>query len=99
MIPASDPRAPHYWQHETSGVLRPAIGRLLDGAELAATDIVIIRAYFRQWVDSPVWDENPHAGEDDRRLANLRKAARDIASRADIRQWLRDALAMGIDPL
>jgi hypothetical protein len=62
MIPRpEDPDAPKYWMNETSGVLKPIMRRLLSSEMLPLNPLEIahLREYFRQWVDSPAWDQNP----------------------------------------
>lgn len=91
--------APGYWMHEQSGRLAPAVERYFAG-ELQFTDIAIIRSYLRQWINSPVWDENPHQNADGaQQLAELRSRAAAIATRDDIDAWVQSATDMGMDPL
>jgi hypothetical protein len=91
---------PGYWMHETSGVLRPAVEAYLAGGELSAAQVAILRAYFRQWVMSRVWDANPHANDLERAcLAQLRAEVDGLTSRAAIARWLPKAEAFGLDPL
>jgi hypothetical protein len=91
---------PHYWRDEVSGVLANAVNRYLQGGELTAEQISLMRAYLAQWVWAPIWDANPHADADDAaELAGLRDAVDSLTNRAQIRAWLRRAMAAGIDPL
>jgi hypothetical protein len=91
--------APGYWMDETGGQLAPAIERYLAG-ELRNGDIPLIRAYLRQWIDSPAWDNNPHLTADGvRELADLRSSVETIATREDIDGWLKIAIDKGLDPL
>jgi hypothetical protein len=53
---------PGYWLHESSGVPRPAVEAYLAGEPMAEAQIAAMRAYLRQWIGSPVWDQNPYAG-------------------------------------
>jgi hypothetical protein len=97
--PAS-PLAPKYWQFETSGKLAEAIERYLHNHPLSPEDILLIRAYIRQWIGSPAWDMNPaHDNRSRLELAVLRRAVEGIESRRDISRWLRLALDQNIDPL
>lgn len=97
MIP---PEAPGFWMHETSGVLRPVVERYLNGKVLGPREIATMRAYLVQWVNSPVWDQNPHADEDSRaELQELRGQAAAIKCQRDITVWLRASLDLGMDPL
>lgn len=93
-------KAPGYWRNETSGQLAPAVMRYVNGASLSADDISLIRAYLRQWIDSPVWDDNPHLvpGECER-LSRLRELARVLINRESIEAWVTLATDFGIDPL
>ena len=93
----SDPRAPKYWQHETTGVLRPVIEAYLYGRQLGPNSMAVMRAYLRQWIMSPVWDASPHA--DDEELRGLRDLIDSLTTRAQIDTWLERALEIGIDPL
>jgi len=101
LLPLSHPLAPKYWRAETSGVLAPAIERyLLRPKTLTPRDVSLIRAYIRQWIDSPAWDANPHGNEAQRaNLNELRSLAARITTVADLRHWFDAALDMGIDPL
>lgn len=80
--------------YETGGKLVPAIERYLEGKPEEPDDVNLIRAYLRQWIDSPVWD----AGDLDA-LHDLRRKVRVINSRLEIDWWLEAALELAIDPL
>ena len=98
--PPGSAGAPNFWMNETGGELQPAVRRYLEGQPLTIRQIVLIRAYFKQWILSPAWDANPHqtaAGA--AQLAQLRKTVYQIGSREDIGKWLADAIDLGIDPL
>ena len=91
---------PNFWMNETSGVLRPVVEKLLNGKRLLPREIAVMRAYFRQWIESPVWDLNPHQTvEGASRLAELRTSVTDIATMEDISTWLEIADGEGLDPL
>ena len=75
MISPDDPRAPKYWMYEESGVLRPAVEAYLNGEPLTAGQVKLMRLYLKQWIDSPVWDENPVADEDSK-LDRMRTGCR-----------------------
>ena len=91
---------PGYWMHETSGVLRPAVEAYSAGGKMTPEQIVAMRAYLRQWIGSPRWDENPHATESDReKLETLRRFIDTLTSRQAIEVWLSSAIKMGMDPL
>ena len=89
--------------NETGGKLAPAIKRLIDDELLSDDDILLIRAYLRQWIDSPVWDMNPdgsaQSAEARRLLGELRIRARTIKNRLEIDQWIGVAVEFGMDPL
>lgn len=98
----ADPRAPKYWMHETSGELGTAVRRYLrtEPEMMDAHDIALMRAYLTQWVSSPVWRQNPHAGPDDLVIiAALSTTARNIRTLADVRRVIDAAVAAGMDPL
>ena len=95
LLDPSNPRAPHYWMHETSGVLRPAVEAYLNRQPMTAMQIGVMRAYLRQWIKSPVWDI-PGPDED---LAKLRRDVETIRSREDIDAWIEAGLEIGHDPL
>lgn len=101
VLPApGTPGAPNYWQQETSGVLAPAIERLIKRpVELTVRDISLIRSYFMQWIEASAWDLNPTMNSKGRaELRALRIAAREITTVADISNWL-DKAGPGYDPL
>jgi hypothetical protein len=92
--------APKYWMHETGGKLAAAIKRYLHDEALSVDDILLIRAYLSQWVDSPAWDANPSIDYEGRlALASMRQSARSLHNRAKIAEWLERADEMGMDPL
>ena len=93
-------RGPGYWMDETSGILRPAVEAYFRHEALNEAQIAALRAYLRQWINSPVWDQNPHATETDRELlAELRHGVDRLLTREAIDLWLYEAVAIGIDPL
>ena len=88
--------APGYWMNERyPSVLRRAVERYLKGADLSPTDIVALRAYLRQWINSPVWDANPHGTTG---LTGLRDMIGSLSSREQIDLWSRRAVEMGVNP-
>jgi hypothetical protein len=92
--------APGYWMYETSGELRPAVERYLKQEKLSAGDIDLLRVYLRQWIDSPVWDTNPHLNATGRKeLMRLRELARVLTNVGAIEAWLSLAVDAGMDPL
>jgi hypothetical protein len=91
---------PKYWPNETSGKLQGPMTRYIGNQSLSADDILCIRAYLRQWIDSPAWDLNPAADNESRlELATLRTTARQIKSRQEINEWIAIATKLGMDPL
>jgi hypothetical protein len=92
---------PGYWMYETSGVLRPAMEAYLQHKELLSDEqIATLRAYFRQWIDSSVWDNNPHIDADSCAwLAMMRLRVDKLTTREAIDSWLADASDAGMDPL
>ena len=92
------PLAPKFWRFETSGVLKPAVEAYLEGKPPSISEITSLRAYLRQWIFSPVWDENPYVGAGNE-LQGLRDAIDSLTNRAQIETWLRKASDIGIDPL
>jgi hypothetical protein len=91
---------PGYWRFETSGVLRPAVEAYLNDAPLTTEQIAALRAYFRQWIGSPVWDQNPHSGPEEQGwLGRMRADIDGLTSRAAIERWIEAAIDGGIDPL
>lgn len=101
MIPdPSSELAPKYWRSETGGELASAVERYIRGGELSVRDLALIRAYLRQWVDSPAWDANPAATDlSNRRLTQLRGKVFNAATREQIDQCINMAVDMGMDPL
>ena len=94
------PAAPKYWMHEKGGDLAAALLRYLDVEPLSIRDVQLIGAYFRQWINSPVWDANPSIDYEGRlALASMRQAARSLHNRAEIAEWLERAGEAGLDPL
>ena len=52
------------------------------------------------YVDAKVWDSNPaHDDESRASLARLRARCHGITNVADMRAWLDEAVAAGMDPL
>jgi hypothetical protein len=85
---------------ETTGVLRPVVEAYLGGGDLSAEQIAILRAYLRQWIGSPVWDENPHAGAEEHAwLVRMRSTVDGLTTRRAIDDWIEAAVDEGLDPL
>ncbi len=98
LLPPDHPQSPKYWMYETGGKLVPAIQRYLQDEDAEPDDVILIRAYLRQWIDAPVWEDgnNPEMRAE---LDGLRKTARELHNRNDIASWIERALELGIDPL
>lgn len=100
LLPPDDPQAPHYWMWEESGVLAPAVHAYLRNEALTDVQIGALRAYFRQWIGSPVWNQNPHMDEVGKaQLEALRRGVETIRTREDADAWVKHAVAQGLDPL
>jgi hypothetical protein len=82
---------PGYWMHEQSGVLRPVVTAYLEGKQLTAYQVSLMRSYLRQWIESPEWQ-----GEN---IDLLRATVGSLTTRRDIENWLEVADRAGIDPL
>lgn len=97
---AREADGPGYWMYEISGVLRAAVGAYLNDEPMTAQDIAAMRAYLRQWIGAPIWDQNPHAGPQERVwLAQMRARVDGLTSRAAINRWIDEATDQGLDPL
>lgn len=100
LLDPAHPDAPKYWMWETSGRLGPAIEAYLNRREMTVSQMNLMRAYLRQWIDSPVWERNPAADKATlAELQHLRATIRLAQSRKDLSIWLRRALESGHDPL
>ena len=98
LLPPDHPQAPKYWIDEVSGKLVPAMKRYLEGTRAFPDDVNLIRAYLRQWIDSPVWDSGVDS-ETRNALDELRRKARELRTISDITAWVEQASDLGIDPL
>jgi hypothetical protein len=97
--PSSSHEAPKYWTLELREV-SVAVQAYRTGKDLTVRDVLLMREYLRQWVDSPVWEMNPHETDGSRQwLAELRQRVRAIASRNDIAPCLSIMTARRMDPL
>lgn len=83
--------APGFWMAEESGLLKPVVEKYLKGGHLEGEELVVMRAYLKQWIDAP-WSDGDE-------LEALRAQAAAIESHADVDTWLEAALWLGIDPL
>jgi hypothetical protein len=97
--PNPAPQPPKYWTFEPRE-LGVAVHAYMAGKDLTVRDVLLMRAYLRQWVDSPVWEGYPYETDGGRQwLAELRERVRAIASRDDIAQCLSIMTARRMDPL
>lgn len=83
------PFVPGYWMHESSGVLRPVIEDYLHNRPLSYAQIATMRAYLRQWIMAPCWQN----------VDELRAGIDSLTTREAVHNWLERALDAGIDPL
>lgn len=101
MAAANGPHIPGYWMDETGGELASAVGAYIKGERfLTLRELALMRAYVKQWILSPVWDENPFQDAHGIvKLKQLRADAGRIASEAALDAWLDAAVEQGFDPL
>jgi hypothetical protein len=97
--PAPAPQPPKYWTFERPE-LSVAVQACMAGHVLTVRDVALMRAYLKQWVDSPVWEGYPYETDGGRQwLAELRERVRAIALPADFKQALSIMTARRMDPL
>ena len=97
--PATAPQPPKYWTFEPPE-LGEAVQAYTAGEDLTVRGVVLMRAYLKQWVDSPVWEGYPYETDGGRQwLAELRERVRAIALPADFKQALSIMTARRMDPL
>jgi hypothetical protein len=88
------------WTDEISGHLARAVILYLRGQQLSSEEVGALRTYFRQWIQSRVWDMNSHATIESRRsLGTLRDSVQRLRSAVDIGHWLYGAMRLGLYPL
>jgi hypothetical protein len=90
-VGASLADAPGCWRNETSGVLAPVVEAYLSGETLTYGQVVVMKAYLRQWIMAP--------GFIGVAALTLRRAVEQIRAHRDIAEWLEAAEKAGIDPL
>jgi hypothetical protein len=94
--------APGYWMAQAGmfrpavkvylgGVLRPAIEAYLDGGEMTSTELLALQAYLKRSITVPNC-----RGEG---VAGLRERVEGLDTREKLKEWLGDALDIGIDTL
>jgi len=96
--PAS-PEAPKYWAYETGGELQPAMKRYLEGKTLTVRQISLLRAYLRQWINSPVWEQATDREEYRFALGALRHRTESIITAQDVDLCIEAMIELGMDPL
>lgn len=82
---------PRYWIDSPDSELIRAIRALLLSKPLSEANYTALRAYFRQWIDSPHWQGDG--------VKALRAGVSDLTTRKAITDWLDLAVKEGIDPL
>jgi hypothetical protein len=90
MTQAENETGPGYWMYESSGVLRPAVERYLNGEQLSANDIVAMRTYLRQWIK-----KGDFRGPE---IKMLRDIVDSVDTREQIKAWSDLAISAGCDP-
>jgi hypothetical protein len=83
---------PLYWRNEISGKLEKAVLAYFEGMEISIPEILILRAYFAQWIKADYWEICDEIEE-------LRQSVDAIASTDCLNSWLEKAVLIGIDPL
>ena len=78
--------------YETTGVLAPVVQAYLNGDAMTPPQISTMRAYLRQWIQSPVWGDDPA-------VEKLRSELYTLLTSRDLKLWLKAAWVLGIDPL
>jgi hypothetical protein len=99
LLPPDHPDAPKYWMYESSGVLKPAVEKYLNGKWLTRAELGAMKAYLRQWVDSPSWDLSPVTEDDRTELQSLRLRVADIHTAGDMQEAIDVMIELGMDPL
>lgn len=95
--PYSPPfRTPYYWRNEQSGELAAAVAAYVDwrcngASRPSEVQAQMLIAYLRHWINAPCWT----ACE---KLHLLRLRAQDMTTLDQAPEWIRQALAIGIDP-
>lgn len=83
---------PGFWMHETSGKLAPVVTKYIQRKPLDDAEIVVMRAYLRQWIGADAWLESPG-------IKNLRLMVDKIVDMPTLDAWLDIAFEEGVDPL
>jgi len=94
------PERPKYWADDRGGQLAAAVLHYVRRQELTVREVWLLTAYLRQWVDSPVWDLDPHLGDGGRaELADLRKLTKGARTQRVIDECVARLVDLGMDPL
>ena len=80
-----------YLMDGIGGVLRPAIEAYLGGGEMTSTELMALQAYLKRSFTERNW-----RGEG---VESLRERVEGLDTREKLKEWLRDALELGINPL
>lgn len=80
-----------YWANKTSGILRTAVEAYLSGDELGETGLIALRQYLKRSIPEPNW----RCGG----LDGLHQRVEGLDTREKLKEWLRDAHKLGVDPL
>ena len=74
--------------------------RYIRGEELSLRDVWLVRDYLRQWVEAPVWEQNPHMTfQGQVELVKLRAKVLGAKTKEQIDSCIELATDMGMDPL
>ena len=84
--------APYAWNVQNDEALSEAVKSFFR-KETTPEQIVLLRQYVTYYIDAPGWRD-----EDGQVLTALRERAAKIDTGGKLREWLRDALLLGIDP-
>jgi hypothetical protein len=90
--------APRYWRDHLSSY-GESMGRYIAGEDMTIMDLMIVQTYLRQWVQSPVWEDEQRPAAARLALSLLRMKARRANTREQLRSCMKMAAEMGMDPL
>jgi hypothetical protein len=80
-----------YSVNKASGILRPVVEAYLGGDELGETGLIALRQYLERSIPEQNW---PCGG-----VEGLRQRVERLDTREKLKEWLLDALELGISPL
>lgn len=81
---------PLYWRDEISGELQEAVFSYLEGW-ITNKELELVIEYLQYWIAAPCWQGGVG-------LSTLREASKRLQSKKDVDAFLRDCLAIGLDP-